>query len=159
MKLFDLFGWKKVHICQERRRDSRREGVMETGEGGRRNRHRDWEREQMGNWRRRWREMKWDSQRREWKKVCGWGEEKVNTVFVTLQQGERGERERNCQSLYGSLHLMCLSRYDLCSYVLYWSYLIVFLPETIPQGPPLSRWRLQMQMIPHMGTAHGWCTP
>lgn len=71
-------------------------------EGGRRNRHRDWEREQMGNWRRRWREMKWDSQRREWKKVCGWGEEKVNTVFVTLQQGERG---RESVSLYMALSI------------------------------------------------------
>lgn len=81
---------------------------------------------------------------------------------------ERGEKGRICQSLYHSLHVMCLSCDDLCSYVPYWSSLIVFfalsltvsvsLPETLPQGPPSFRWRLQTQMIPPMGTARGWCT-
>ncbi len=32
---------------------------------------------------------------------------------------ERGEKRRICQSLYGSLHVMCLSCDDLCSYVPY----------------------------------------
>ncbi len=101
------FIWlEKCPYLSGAKRDSRREGVEGTGECGHKNRHRDWEREQMGNWRRRWREMKWDRQRHEWKKVCGWGEEKVNTVFVTLQQeGEREERRGESVSLCMALFM------------------------------------------------------